>query len=101
MRKILLLSVSILIVSCTVGPNYVKPEIYEDKQIAEALKLNNANLKIANDWYTEFDDEKLNILINYAQLNSPDILSSIAKLRQARSLVLINRTNFLPNHFLI
>ena len=96
MRKILLLSISILIASCTVGPNYVKPEIYEDKQIAEALKLNNANLKIANDWYTEFDDEKLNILINYAQLNSPDILSSIAKLRQARSLVLINRTNFLP-----
>ena len=53
-------------------------------------------MKISNDWYTGFDDEKLNTLINYALLNSPDVLSSIAKLRQARTLVLINRTNFLP-----
>ncbi|MBQ8870418.1 MAG: TolC family protein [Alphaproteobacteria bacterium] len=96
MRKVLLLSVSILIVSCTVGPDYTEPEIYEDKQISEALKLNNTDLKISNDWYTGFDDEKLNTLINYALLNSPDVLSSIAKLRQARTLVLINRTNFLP-----
>ena len=32
MRKVLLLSVSILIVSCTVGPDYTEPEIYEDNK---------------------------------------------------------------------
>lgn len=96
MRKILLLSASFIITACTVGPNYVEPKIYEDKQISQALKLNNTNLKISNVWYEQFGDEKLNTLINYALLNSPDILSSIAKLRQARTLVSINKTEFLP-----
>ena len=40
MRKILLLSVSAIISACTVGPDYKEPTIYEDKQIAESLKLN-------------------------------------------------------------
>ncbi|MBQ7303907.1 MAG: TolC family protein [Alphaproteobacteria bacterium] len=96
MHKILLLSVSFIITSCTVGPNYVEPKIYEDKQISQSLRLNNTDLKISNKWYEQFGDEKLNTLINYALLNSPDIISSISKLRQARTLVLINKTNFLP-----
>ncbi len=96
MRKILILSVSFLITSCTVGPDYIEPMVYEDKQISQALKLNNTDLKISNVWYEQFGDEKLNTLINYALLNSPDILSSIAKLRQARTLVSINKTEFLP-----
>ncbi len=96
MHKILLLSVSFLVISCTVGPDYTEPEIYEDKQISEALKLNNTDLKISNKWYEQFGDEKLNTLINYALLNGPDIISSISKLRQARTLVLINKTEFLP-----
>ncbi len=96
MHKFLLLSVSAIITSCTVGPKYFEPKVYEDKQIAEALKLNNTDLKISSNWYEQFEDEKLNTLINYALLNSPDIMSSISKLRQARTLVLINRTDFLP-----
>ena len=96
MRKILLLSVSAIISSCTVGPDYKEPTIYEDKQIAESLQLHNTDLKIPQEWYKQFDDDKLNTLINYALLNSPDIMSAISKLRQARSLVLINQTMFLP-----
>ncbi len=96
MRKILLLSVSAIISSCTVGPDYKEPTIYEDKQIAEVLQLHNIDLKISQEWYKQFDDEKLNTLINYALLNSPDIMSAISKLRQARSLILINQTTFLP-----
>ena len=96
MRKILLLSVSAIISACTVGPDYKEPAIYEDKQIAEVLQLHNTDLKISQEWYKQFDDEKLNTLINYAILNSPDIMSAISKLRQARSLVLINQTTFLP-----
>ena len=96
MRKILLLSVSAIISACTVGPDYKEPAIYEDKQIAEALQLHNTDLRIPQEWYKQFDDDKLNTLINYALLNSPDIMSAISKLRQARSLVLINQTMFLP-----
>lgn len=96
MRKMLMLSVSFLITSCTVGPDYIEPTVYEDKQIKEALKLSNTDLKISNTWYEQFDDEKLNTLINYALLNSPDILTSISKLRQARTLVQINKVAFLP-----
>ena len=96
MRKILLLPVCFHIASCTVGPDYVEPQIYEDKQIAQSLMLNNADLKVPTNWYEQFNDEKLNTLINYALLNSPDVISSISKLRQARTLLLINRTTFLP-----
>lgn len=96
MRNILLLSVSLIVVSCTVGPNYVEPKIYEDKQISEALKLNGTDLKVSNVWYEQFEDKNLNTLIKYSLLNSPDILSSISKLRQARTLVSINKTDFLP-----
>ena len=64
MRKILLLPVCFHIASCTVGPDYVEPQIYEDKQIAQSLMLNNADLKVPTNWYEQFNDEKLNTLIN-------------------------------------
>lgn len=96
MRNILMLSVSFIICSCTVGPDYVEPKIYEDTQIAENLKLNNINLKISKQWYEQFGDKKLNTLIDYALLNSPDIMSSVSKLRQARTMLSINKTEFLP-----
>ena len=43
MYKIILV-VLVFVTSCTVGPNYNEPDVYEDMQIAQALKLNNTNL---------------------------------------------------------
>lgn len=96
MLKKLILTELILLAACTVGPDYQKPNTYEDTQIAHTLKINGQPEKIAQNWYAEFEDPRLNHLIERALQNSPTLISGIQKLRQARSTVKINRTQFLP-----
>lgn len=87
----------ILLAGCTVGPDYDRPEVYEDLQIAQSLKLTGKNLSISPQWYEQFGDKKLNTLIACALDNSPTIAGGIEKLRQARTVAAINRAEYLPS----
>lgn len=95
MRKILLFSLSMLI-SCTVGPNYHKTEVFENAQIASTLKLQYTGLKISKDWYTAFHDETLNRLIDEALNKNTNVLTAIENLRQARTMAKIAKAEYLP-----
>ena len=87
----------VFITACTVGPNYKEPQIYEDKQIKQSLKLNGSSIKISTQWYEQFNDENLNALITTALAQNSDINAGIARLRQARIAADINRVQYLPS----
>lgn len=96
MLRYILLSSAVFLVSCTVGPDYTRPDIYEDTMIARSLRLKGGQSAICQNWYEQFNDEKLNQLITHALNSSPSVQIGIEKLRQARSIAAINRTEFLP-----
>ncbi len=82
--------------ACTVGPDYQEPAVFENAQIAQALKLTGRDLSISEQWYRQFNDDCLNTLIAASLNNSPTIKSGIEKLRQARTIAAINRVEYLP-----
>ena len=71
--------------ACTVGPDYQEPAVFENAQIAQALKLTGRDLSISEQWYRQFNDDCLNTLIAASLNNSPTIKSGIEKLRQGKT----------------
>lgn len=96
MRKHFLLMMSAAVAACTVGPDYQKPNAYEDLQIAQSLQLTGRDLSISNLWYEQFKDKNLNALIECALNNNPGVRAGIERLRQARTIAAINRVEYLP-----
>lgn len=82
--------------ACTVGPDYESPQIYEDMQISQSLKLKGGGIKISQQWYEQFNDKNLNFLIESAVNHNSDLNAGIARLRQARITADINRAQYLP-----
>ena len=97
MRKECMLGFSFLLVSCAVGPDYHKPELYSDNDLMQSMSIkNNSANKISTDWYKQFNDKTLNKLIEVALYQNPDISVAVQRLREARSNWRINRVNNLP-----
>lgn len=87
-----------LLASCSVGPDYRQPQFFGNDEIAKSLGLNGQNSRqITKDWYRRFNDEALNVLIDNALENSPDVQIAVQKLRQARANLKINAISYLPN----
>ncbi len=95
MRKIGLVF-GFMLISCTVGPDFERKDVYQDTQIAQSLKLTGKDLKIDKAWYEEFHDENLNVLIRSALGSNPKLLTSLERLKQARTNVKIARAEYLP-----
>ena len=95
MRKTWLF-LTLSLISCTVGPDYKKTSVFEDTQIASALKLKQTDLKITKDWYTVFHDDTLNLLIDKALKSNTNVLSALDNLRQARTMAQIAKAEYLP-----
>lgn len=86
-----------LLASCSVGPDYERPQFFGDDEIAKSLHLNPQNsTQITKDWYRQFKDTSLDTLINNALENSPNVQIAIQKLRQARENLKINAVAYLP-----
>lgn len=85
----------LLLSACTVGQDYKKPEIYADSVIKNELKTNQ-NYSLPAKWYANLHDEQLTALIDKALNKSPDVESAVARLKQARSQLKINKTAALP-----
>ncbi len=98
MNKIILLTgISLICISCSVGPDYKQPKFYGDKRIAVNLGLNeNATAKISPYWYRDFNDEDLNRLVEQGLKYSPNIQVALEKMKQARYRLYIDRAGFLP-----
>ena len=85
LNKIKIIFCIFLMIGCSVGPDYHRPELYTDRQLTENLNLNNnGHFYPDKDWYKSLGDENLNQFINDALHNAPDLITAYEKLRQAR-----------------
>ncbi len=93
MRKIWHIISLIVLGACSVGPDYQQPDLWEEYKPSFA-----SGEQILSDkkWYTIFNDEILNQIINHALQNSPDIKTAKSKLRQARYSLNIKKVAFWP-----
>lgn len=89
------ISALIICVSCTVGPDYEQPQIFSVSEIKNELRLKE-NGKLPDNWYKNLQDDYLQQLIEIGLRNNSDILTAETKLRQARLIAKVNRTDFLP-----
>jgi multidrug efflux system outer membrane protein len=75
----------LLLTGCAVGPNYTKQEVPAPKQWAETSQtISTAPLDIV-EWWTLFNDEKLNDLIQRAVRSNKDLQLAQARVVQARA----------------
>ena len=91
------ISIAALIIcaSCTLGPDYERPQIFSVSEIKNELRLKE-NGKLPDNWYKNLQDDYLQKLIEIGLRNNSDILTAETKLRQARLIAKVNRTDFLP-----
>ncbi len=95
MRKILLCGVSLVCAACNVGPDYVRPEFYDDATLMRELNLQQ-NQALPEKWYRQLGDSHLNNLVAKGLQNSTDIHSAVARLHQARAELNIDRAAYFP-----
>lgn len=97
-NKIVLCFSSMLMVSCTLGPDYKRPPIYKDERFAQSLNLQTQEqeLEVKRDWYKQFQDENLNYLIDLSLKQSPNVNIAIQKMHEARASLKIAEVKMLP-----
>ena len=92
-----IIALTLLIASCSVGPDYKQPQVYSDEAINESIGLkNNPELIIDHQWYKTFGDEQLNKLVEDGLKSNPDVKSAIEKMQQSRLKLQIARADFGP-----
>ena len=95
-NKFILLASVAFISSCSVGPDYKRPQFFGSDAISESLNLSGQTQNINKTWYQQFNDPFLNTLIARGLENSPTLGVAIEKLRQARQSLRINAVQNLP-----
>jgi len=86
MRRGVALAVAAVLAGCAVGPNYKRPETPVAPQFAgaEASTYSTEQQALAQFW-TQFDDETLNQLVNDALLANHDLRIALGHLVEARA----------------
>lgn len=83
--------------SCTVGPDYKRPEFYGNAKLGKNLALEPATAHpVYRDWYRQFNDPVMNRLIDEALRQSPNVKIATHKLREARYALLVSNVNNFP-----
>jgi outer membrane protein, multidrug efflux system len=91
-----LLSATLILSGCAVGPNYVRPKVNvpTDFRGAEgaAQQASYADLP----WWEVFKDDHLKSLIDTALANNYDLAIAVSRVEQARQLAAVARSQYLP-----
>lgn len=98
-RKLVYLSIATMLGACTVGPDYVKPEIKAPAAFKEAQGWKVAQPKDElprGKWWEIFGDKKLNALVEHVEVSNQNIRAAEAQFRQARALAQQARAGFFP-----
>lgn len=83
-RTLVALAASLLACACTAGPNYHAPDLPVPADFTEAQqKLPGGNVDPAR-WWTAFGDPQLDMLVELALKDSPDMAIAASRVRQAR-----------------
>lgn len=97
MKKFWCLIPALLLPACSVGPDYVRPDFYDDSEIADSVDLaEKTNAALNPDWHRDFNDDVLNELVAKALTRNFDVKSAIAALRASRENLRIAQVAYLP-----
>jgi len=95
MRKLVVLIIALTtITGCTVGPDYVRPEV--DTPEDWRFKIEDAAGTVNTEWWEQFNDPVLDALINQALLNNKDVRIAAARVEEFAARVDITRAGFYP-----
>jgi NodT family efflux transporter outer membrane factor (OMF) lipoprotein len=97
-KPLLHAAASVLLASCTVGPNYVRPETpltptYKEplpqgyKEVGVWRPAHPSDDRLRTNWWELFGDEQLNTLEQRVALGNQDLKAAEARFREARALV--------------
>lgn len=87
---------SLLMMACSVGPDYKQEKLFSDDEISKSLNLKTPFPNQKNFMIVDFGDDVLNQLIKDAEISSPNLKMAILKLRQAREVLKIDVKNGFP-----
>lgn len=87
---------SLLMMACSVGPDYKQEKLFSDDEISKSLNLQTPFPDQKNFMIVDFGDDVLNQLIKDAEISSPNLKMAILKLRQAREVLKIDVKNGFP-----
>lgn len=88
MRHLIIIS-ALLLSACTVGPDYEAPKInapdaFVSQQVLKSLNEGKEDTEFSVDWWTGFEDEILNFLIEQGLNHNYEIAASFARLKEAQ-----------------
>ena len=88
----------LLLVGCTLGPDYhAAPDSHlQDRDFARQVAGTQAQTAQVAEWWRDLNDPVLNQLIDSALGHSPDLQAAVARLRQARAGLAEKRSNQMP-----
>ncbi|MDP1766989.1 MAG: efflux transporter outer membrane subunit [Methylotenera sp.] len=83
--KLTCLAVPVFLLSACqiVGPNYERPQLAVPVQFTEAA--DQAQNRISNNWWTQYQDQLLNNLVSKALQNNTDIKLAVARIEEAEA----------------
>jgi outer membrane protein, multidrug efflux system len=91
---------TILLGSCTVGPNYRRPNVPVPPSYRDSTDTRASGTQLQSfadlPWWQIFDDAAIQDLIRTALKNNYDLLTATERINQARAQVGITRSNQLP-----
>ena len=91
---LIVISLSILVTSCKLGPDYKRPEIVS----SEKFRFSASEDSLQNiEWWAMFNDPDLDTLVKYALDSSLDVLTMASRVEQARYTVGYTKADALPN----
>lgn len=99
MRIWVLVSWSLVLTSCAVGPNYRRPAETElgAPTAWRATLPHEGSVAALLEWWKNFDDPALVSLVLVAEKNSPTLANSLARVREARASVALSRASLWPS----
>ena len=94
MKPFLVLAAAMTLGACTVGPDYVRPEIDSPEKFR--FKAGEAETLVNAEWWRQFKDPALDKLINTALENNRDVRLAAARVEEFAARVDISRAGFYP-----
>lgn len=86
---------SLLLASCSVGPNYHRPAIDTPATYRAEAATNTSLAEL--DWWQVYQDETLQALIREALTNNYDLHIAVTRVEQARAQAMQARSQFVPS----
>ena len=87
----------LILSACMLGPEYQRPEFFDNVQLEKVLDLKTPSIKHLPFGPEDFHDSKLNELIQEAIENAPDIRTALVRLRASRAAKLAAISTLFPS----